>query len=265
VIKLDPQAGLAIAPGVSDEVRVLVQVKMREIGIEMSYGMVDNVVQMAYHLVPISSMQSKGSSQCCIGKFTVKTNQPIDQQMQRMGPAILELMDNLILTRQLFDPTSVHTIDLQLVLGSIKKLKNRLLRVDDVWEALMTQFQCFHQLIQNWAKSSTTAVMPRLTGLDGMEAATLQWRRAEFAAAGYRTADPAWSPIQGIDGTSASAAAALGDGIRKHKGRFTISRCISITNYFATAGRVARPAPSEPSAPSTATCLRSTTCTRGRN
>ena len=120
-------------------------------------------------------------------------------------------MDNLILTRQLFDPTSVHTIDLQLVLGSIKKLKNRLLRVDDVWEALMTQFQCFHQLIQNWAKSSTTAVMPRLTGLDGMEAATLQWRRAEFAAAGYRTADPAWSPIQGIDGTSASAAAALGD------------------------------------------------------
>jgi hypothetical protein len=72
VIKLDPQAGLAIAPGVSDEVWVLVQVKMREIGIEMSYGMAGNVVQMAYHLVPISSMQSKGSSQCRIGKFTVK-------------------------------------------------------------------------------------------------------------------------------------------------------------------------------------------------
>jgi hypothetical protein len=127
-------------------------------------------------------------------------------------------MDNLILTRQLFDPTSVHTIDLQLVLGSIKKLKNRLLRVDDVWEALMTQFQCFHQLIQNWAKSSTTAVMPRLTGLDGMEAATLQWQRAEFTAAGYRTVDPAWSPSQGMDGTKASAATALRDGFRKHKG-----------------------------------------------
>ena len=87
MIKLDPQAGLAIAPGVSDEVWILVQVKMREIGIEMSYGMVDNVVQMAYHLVPISSMRSEGSSQCRIGKFTVKTNQPIDQKMQRMGSA----------------------------------------------------------------------------------------------------------------------------------------------------------------------------------
>jgi hypothetical protein len=64
VIKLDPQAGLLIAPGVSGEVRVLVQVQMRGIGVEMSYGMVDNVVQLAYHQVPISGMQSKGSSQC---------------------------------------------------------------------------------------------------------------------------------------------------------------------------------------------------------
>jgi hypothetical protein len=212
VIKLDPQAGLPIAPGVSGKVRVLVQVKMREIGIEMSYDMVDKVVQMAYHLVPISDMQSKGSSQCRIGEFTVKTNQPADQKMQRMGPAILELLDNLILTRQLFDPTSVHTIDLQVVLAQIKHLKNRMLRVDDVWEALTTQFQCFHQLIQNWAKSSTTAVMPRLTGVEGMQAATSQWQRAEFTAARYRTIDPAWSrPTQGMDGASATAASTPGD------------------------------------------------------
>jgi hypothetical protein len=58
-IKLDPQAGLPIAPGISGEVRVLVQVKMRGIGVEMSYGMVDNVVQLGYHMVPISGMQSK--------------------------------------------------------------------------------------------------------------------------------------------------------------------------------------------------------------
>jgi hypothetical protein len=116
-----------------------------------------------------------------------------------------------------------------------------MLRVDDVWEALTTQFQCFHQLIQNWAKSSTTAVMPRLTGVEGMQAATSQLQRAEFTAVKYRKIDPAWSPYLSVDGASAAAApkpddhplspqissalsnrttsagAARGDGVRKTK------------------------------------------------
>jgi hypothetical protein len=113
--------------------------------------------------------------------------------MQRGGLAILEFLENLILARQVFDPYGVHTVDLQTVLREVKLLKNKFLRVDKVWEALSTQFQCFHQLIQNWAKSSTTAVMPRLTGLEGMQAAASLWHRAEFEAVRFDKIDPAWN------------------------------------------------------------------------
>jgi hypothetical protein len=148
-------------------------------------------------------MQSKGSIQCRIGEFTVKTNQPADLKMQRGGLAILEYLENLIVARQVFDPFGVHTVDLQTVLREVKMLKNRLLRVDKVWEALTTQFQCFHQLIQNWAKSSTTAVMPRLTGTEGMQAAASLWHRAEFGAIQFVKIDPAWNVYSSGAGTEA--------------------------------------------------------------
>jgi hypothetical protein len=141
----------------------------------------------------------------------VKTNQPADLKMQRMGPAILEFLENLILARQVFDPYGVHTVDLQMVLREVKLLKNKLLRVDKVWEALTTQFQCFHQLIQNWAKSSTTAVMPRLTGVEGMQAATSLWHRAEFGAVRYDKIDPAWSLYSNGAGAGAAGAEKLDD------------------------------------------------------
>jgi hypothetical protein len=97
VAKLDPQAGPAVAPGVSGEVQVRVQITMRRLGIELSYGMVDNIVRMACHQLPISGMQCKGVSVCRIGEFTVKTNQAIDREMGQT--AILEFLDNLILAK----------------------------------------------------------------------------------------------------------------------------------------------------------------------
>jgi hypothetical protein len=80
-----------------------------------------------------------------------------------------------------------------------------------VWEALTTQFQCFHQLIQNWAKSSTRAVMPRLTGVEGMQAATSLWQRAEFGAVRYDKIDPAWSTYTSGAGASAAATTKVDD------------------------------------------------------
>ena len=57
VQKLDPQAGLAVAPGVTDQIKFGVQTGMGAVGVEMLYGMIANVIQMAYHLLPISHMR----------------------------------------------------------------------------------------------------------------------------------------------------------------------------------------------------------------
>jgi hypothetical protein len=63
VQKLDPQAGLAVAPGVAAHIKFGVQIGMGEVGVEMSYGMITHVIQMAYHLVHISHMGCVGVRQ----------------------------------------------------------------------------------------------------------------------------------------------------------------------------------------------------------
>jgi hypothetical protein len=155
VQKLDPQAGLAVAPGVTDQIKFGVQTGMGAVGVEMSYGMIANVIQMAYHLLPISHMRCVGVTKCRVGEeFTVKPNQPADAILGASGPAIFDFFEHLIMSRQLFDRDSDHTRDLQALLASIKQLKNKGIRVTAVWEAVQLQFQCFHHAIQIWAKSS---------------------------------------------------------------------------------------------------------------
>jgi hypothetical protein len=98
IVKLDPRAGLVVAPGVLGEVKIRTQVSMRKFGIELSYAMVENIVRMAYHQLPISGLQCKGTTACRIGEFTAKTNQPIDVELAELGgvgSAILEFFDNL--------------------------------------------------------------------------------------------------------------------------------------------------------------------------
>jgi hypothetical protein len=79
VQKLDPRAGLAVAPGVAANIKFGVQIGMGEVGVEMSYGMIAHVIRLAYHEVHISHMGCVGVANCRVGEeFTVKVNPHAD-------------------------------------------------------------------------------------------------------------------------------------------------------------------------------------------
>jgi hypothetical protein len=204
VQKLDPQAGLAVAPGVAADIKFAVQTGMGEVGVEMSYGMIAHVIQFAYHEVRIQHMRCVGLSNCRVGgEFTVKVNPTADTALAASGPAIFEFLEHLILARQLFDPDSVHTQDLAALLTSIKRAKNQGIRVKATWTAMQRQFQSFHHAIQNWAGSSAGGPEPRLS--DNYTAANSLWQKAFTTGAHFDSTDAAWSVAANVPAASGAA------------------------------------------------------------
>jgi hypothetical protein len=136
---VDAKAGFAPAPGARSHISAVIQTGMRDNDVQVSYKVASDVIRMAYHNIPIASMQSIGVTTYQIGVFTDKVGAN-DHLLSGSGPAIIELPDSLIACRELFDRGPMHTIDLHTLLAQVKRYKNQSIRVAAVWRAIQTQF-----------------------------------------------------------------------------------------------------------------------------
>jgi hypothetical protein len=91
-VKTTPNAGFAPAPGALRQLEIQIQSGMRENGVQVSYKVAGEIVRMAYHSVPLASMQNVNVGTMQIGPFHDKVG-PDDHLLSGSGPAIIEYFD----------------------------------------------------------------------------------------------------------------------------------------------------------------------------